>query len=54
LRSIDIRAGLAYVIAASVAEGISKIERVFHIDRGYENIEGRLSGIGLNIKRVST
>ncbi len=53
LRSIDIRAGLAYIIAAAVAEGQSKIERVFHIDRGYENIEQRLSQIGLNIKRES-
>ncbi len=51
LRSIDIRAGLAYIIAAASAEGVSKIERIFHIDRGYENIESRLQNIGLNITR---
>ncbi len=52
LRSLDIRAGLAYIIAASVAEGESKIEQIFHIDRGYEKVEDRLKGIGLPIKRV--
>ena len=52
LRSIDIRAGLAYIIAAASAEGDSKIENVFHIDRGYADIEQRLETIGLDIKRV--
>ncbi len=52
LRSVDIRAGLAYIIAASVAEGESKIENIFHIDRGYAHIEKRLAGVGLDIERV--
>ncbi len=52
LRSLDIRAGLAYIIAAASASGISRIEQIFHIDRGYEKIEKRLSDIGLDIKRV--
>ncbi len=52
LRSVDIRAGLAYIIAASVAHGHSRIEDVFHIDRGYEKIEKRLAKIGIPIKRV--
>ncbi len=52
LRSIDIRAGLAYIIAATCAQGTSKIEKIYHIDRGYEDIEGRLSKLGLNIERI--
>ncbi len=53
IRSIDIRAGLAYIIAAASAEGKSKIEQIFHIDRGYEKLEERLYALGLDIKRVS-
>ena len=48
----DIRAGLAYIIAALVAKGESIINNVYYIDRGYENIEGKLSGIGVDIKRA--
>ncbi len=51
MRSIDIRAGLAYIIAAASAEGESKIEQIFHIDRGYEKLEERLSALGLDIER---
>ena len=51
LNSIDIRAGLAYVIAAATAEGKSKIRSVYHIDRGYADIEHRLQNLGLNIIR---
>ena len=54
LNSIDIRAGLAYVIAASAAKGVSRIKNVHHIDRGYANIENRLSNLGLEIKRLYT
>lgn len=49
----DIRAGLAYVIAAVVAKGNSAINNVRVIDRGYEQIEGRLEAIGVDIERVS-
>ena len=52
VRSPDIRAGLSYIIAASVAEGTTKIEHAYHIDRGYANIEKRLQKIGLKIKRI--
>ncbi len=52
LGSPDIRAGLAYVIAASVAKGNSLINNVYHIDRGYERIEERLKKIGLDITRT--
>lgn len=51
LASPDIRAGLAYLMAAAMAEGQSAIDNVYHIDRGYERIEERLQKIGLNIRR---
>jgi UDP-N-acetylglucosamine 1-carboxyvinyltransferase len=51
LKSPDIRAGLAFLMAAAIAEGISTIENVYHIDRGYEHIEERLQKLGLNITR---
>jgi UDP-N-acetylglucosamine 1-carboxyvinyltransferase len=52
LESPDIRAGLAFVIAAIVAKGDSVINNVYHIDRGYEEIEKRLRTIGVDIERV--
>ncbi len=52
LHSPDIRAGLAFLMAAAIATGTSTIENVYHIDRGYERIEERLQKLGLNIKRV--
>jgi UDP-N-acetylglucosamine 1-carboxyvinyltransferase len=52
LEGPDIRAGLAFVIAAIVAKGRSVINNVYYIDRGYERIEDRLSKIGVNIKRI--
>ncbi len=51
LTSPDIRAGLAFLMASAIAEGQSKIDNVYHIDRGYERIEERLSGLGLSIRR---
>jgi UDP-N-acetylglucosamine 1-carboxyvinyltransferase len=54
LESPDLRGGLAYLLAATVAEGTSSIDNAYLIDRGYEHIEDRLSKLGLNIKRVSS
>jgi UDP-N-acetylglucosamine 1-carboxyvinyltransferase len=51
LESPDIRAGLAFLMAAAIAEGESQIEHVYHIDRGYERIEERLAKVGLDISR---
>ena len=53
LESPDLRGGLAYLIAAMVAEGTSTVDNAYLIDRGYEHIEDRLQKIGLNIKRES-
>ena len=52
LTSPDVRAGLAYILAAIVAKGPSVIHNVYTIDRGYERIEKRLASLGLDIKRV--
>lgn len=51
LESPDIRAGLAYVLAAIVASGTSVIDNAYVIDRGYERIEERLKKLGLSIRR---
>jgi UDP-N-acetylglucosamine 1-carboxyvinyltransferase len=49
----DLRASSALVLAALVAEGTTRIHRIYHLDRGYENIEGKLSSLGAKIKRLS-
>ncbi len=51
MTSPDIRAGIAMLIAALSAEGVSTIENIGQIDRGYQNIEGRLNALGANITR---
>ena len=48
----DLRASASLVLAALVAEGETIIDRVYHIDRGYENIEEKLKGVGAQIKRM--
>ena len=47
----DLRASSALVLAALVARGKTYIHRIYHLDRGYENIEEKLSNVGANIKR---
>ncbi len=49
----DLRASAALVIAALVAEGETKIDRVYHIDRGYEDIARKFGVLGARIQRVS-
>jgi UDP-N-acetylglucosamine 1-carboxyvinyltransferase len=49
----DLRASAALVIAGLAAHGETKINRVYHIDRGYERIEERLRKLGAKIKRVN-
>ena len=52
MSSPDIRAGVALLIAALSAEGKSIIENIDQIDRGYQNIDGRLNALGADIRRV--
>lgn len=52
MSSPDIRAGIALLIAAMSANGVSMISNIEQIDRGYEDIEGRLASLGAAIKRI--
>ncbi|MFA4880512.1 MAG: UDP-N-acetylglucosamine 1-carboxyvinyltransferase [Candidatus Doudnabacteria bacterium] len=52
ITSLDLRAGATLVLAALAASGRSTIERAEEIDRGYENIEGKLKALGAEIRRV--
>ena len=48
----DLRASASLVLAALVAEGETIIDRVYHIDRGYERIEEKLRGVGAEMRRI--
>ena len=50
----DLRASFSLVVAALVAEGQTLIDRIYHIDRGYEMIEEKLSALGADVQRVSS
>lgn len=52
IKSYDLRAGAALIIAALLAEGETVIEEAYQVDRGYERIEERLSALGADIKRI--
>ena len=47
----DLRASASLVLAALVANGETVVDRIYHIDRGYENIEQKLVGLGAQIRR---
>ena len=49
----DLRASASLILAGLVAEGDTVIDRIYHLDRGYENIEQKLGGLGAKIRRVS-
>ncbi len=48
----DLRASMSLVMAAACAEGESVIDRIYHIDRGYDDVENKLRGLGVNIERI--
>ena len=52
LMSSDLRASVALVLGAMISKGESRINRIYHLDRGYENIENKLQKIGVRIKRL--
>ena len=52
LMSSDLRASVSLVLAAMISKGKSTINRIYHLDRGYENIENKLKKIGVRIKRL--
>jgi UDP-N-acetylglucosamine 1-carboxyvinyltransferase len=49
----DLRASASLVLAGLVAKGQTVIERIYHLDRGYENLEEKFNALGANVKRVS-
>ncbi|AXK71397.1 UDP-N-acetylglucosamine 1-carboxyvinyltransferase [Lysobacter sp. TY2-98] len=48
----DLRASASLILAGLVADGATTIDRIYHLDRGYENIEQKLSGLGAKISRI--
>jgi len=49
----DLRASASLVLAGLVARGDTLIERIYHLDRGYENLEDKLNALGANVKRIA-
>jgi len=50
----DLRASVSLILAGLAAEGETTVSRIYHLDRGYEHIEEKLSGVGAKIERIST
>jgi UDP-N-acetylglucosamine 1-carboxyvinyltransferase len=48
----DLRASASLVIAGCIADGVTVVDRIYHIDRGYDRIEDKLRAMGANIERV--
>jgi UDP-N-acetylglucosamine 1-carboxyvinyltransferase len=51
VRALDIRAGAAMVIAALMADGVTEIEDMYHVDRGYQDLETKLTALGAVVRR---
>jgi UDP-N-acetylglucosamine 1-carboxyvinyltransferase len=49
----DLRASASLIIAGLVAEGETTIERIYHLDRGYEKLESKLAALGAKVRRLS-
>ncbi len=54
VKAVDLRAGAAVIIAGLAAHGITEIEEIGHIDRGYEHITEKLTALGADIRRIET
>ena len=52
MMATDLRASASLVLAGLVGEGVTEVDRIYHIDRGYETIEEKLSNLGAQIKRI--
>jgi UDP-N-acetylglucosamine 1-carboxyvinyltransferase len=48
----DLRASASLVLAGLAAEGMTLVDRIYHVDRGYERIEAKLGSLGADIRRV--
>jgi UDP-N-acetylglucosamine 1-carboxyvinyltransferase len=51
VRALDIRAGAAMVIAALSADGVTEIEDMYHVDRGYQDFEAKMTSLGARVRR---
>ena len=49
----DLRASVSLILEALTAKGKSIVNRIYHLDRGYENIEQKLRNVGAKIRRIS-
>ena len=52
VNATDLRAGAALIVAGLIADGVTEINGIYHIDRGYENIENKFMNLGARIKRI--
>ena len=52
VRAVDLRAGAAMVVAGLATPGITEIEDIHHIERGYDNIVGKLQAVGADIRKI--
>jgi UDP-N-acetylglucosamine 1-carboxyvinyltransferase len=50
----DLRASASLVIAGLAARGDTTVERIYHLDRGYDRMEAKLQAVGANIERISS
>ncbi|RQD68922.1 MAG: UDP-N-acetylglucosamine 1-carboxyvinyltransferase, partial [Halanaerobium sp. MSAO_Bac5] len=53
VKATDLRAGAALILAGLAAEGKTEVSNIYHVERGYENIEKKLSSVGAEIKKIS-
>ena len=53
VKGVDLRASASLVIAGLVAEGRTEIQRIYHLDRGYEGLEKKLSALGARVERIA-
>ncbi len=51
VRALDIRAGAAMIVAGLTADGMTEIEDMYHVDRGYQDLEGKLTALGAVVRR---
>ncbi len=52
MAATDLRAGAAVVLAGLVAEGVTEVSQIYHIERGYEKFVEKMTGLGAVIKKV--
>ena len=48
----DLRASMSLILAGLAAEGETQVNRIYHLDRGYERLEEKLQGVGADVERV--